>query len=431
MSKTEQTEALETKSELSNAKGTIPASQADEAGASSDLSDVQRANVESSCELVSQTTETAKNEQVPQETSKDGAPNDSRDSKTKKQTHGNIKTLSELNAFSDGDCFVQFVACERLKTKEGKPYFKALFRDRKRTVQTLIWSESPLFNECANSWRLGAFYKIRASLRESNYGAKLEIRRIREVVPGDEDDGFDRDNCRPCSKTPPEAIASEILALAKRRLGKGALFNMIQQIFKENRLALSESFASRAHHRAYAGGLLEHTLSVLKIACFLCDHFCAETPDVPKNFSKNLVFAGAILHDVGKILDSETTATGARHTLAGDLLGHAVLGCRIARTYGEKAGVEPDVLTQLEHLILTHARFADWGAPMPPSTLEAMVLHYADYADSTFTSAVTLLESEEGVGAFTARKGPFESPILKPIGSYDSEGRDETSEKNR
>jgi len=421
MTNPEQTETLEATQEPSESKEKATANPPEEnVSAPSALSDVSSEKVESSRENA----KTA-------EASEERAANDSRDADKKSRTRGKIKTLNELNAYSDGDCFVQFVGCERLKTKDGKPYFKALFRDRWRTAQTLIWSESPLFNECANSWRLGAFYKIRASLRDSNYGPKLEIRRVREVVVGDEEDGFDRNDCRPCSKDAPETIMSEILALAKRRLGKGALLNMIQQIFKENRVALCESVASRAHHRAYVGGLLEHTLSVAKIACFLCDHFCAEVPETPQEFSKSLVVAGAILHDVGKILDSETTPTGARHTLAGDLLGHAVLGCRIVRTYGEKAGVDSDVLTRLEHLVLTHARFADWGAPTPPSTLEAMVLHYADYADSTFTSAASLLESEECSVGFTARKGPFGTPIFKSCASSTSRGRAETNENAR
>jgi len=60
-----------------------------------------------------------------------------------------------------------------------------------------------------------------------------------------------------------------------------------------------------------------------------------------------------------------------------------------------------------------------------------MVLHYADYADSTFTSAASLLESEECSGGFTARKGPFGTPIFKSFASSTSKGRAETNENAR
>ena len=326
-----------------------------------------------------------------------------------------IKTLSELNAFTDSDCFVQLISKEKLRTKDGKPYFKVSFRDRKRTVQAIIWNDNQLFVDCDTSWRIGKFYKIRASIRDTNFGLKLEIRRIRETTPADEEDGFTPNKCRPSSEKSPETTAAEIMTLASVHLGKTPLLRLVQKIFKENRIALYDAPASRSHHRVYIGGLLEHTLSVTKIAIFLADHFYANNPLLKDRFSKELVVAGAILHDVGKILDTVTTVTGPKHTLAGDLVGHAVLGTEIVRKYATEVGLDEETRIQLEHLILTHSRFADWGAPFPPSTLEAMVLHYADYADSTFANSLNLLETDEGSGAYTLRKGAFGVPIFKPL----------------
>lgn len=326
-----------------------------------------------------------------------------------------IKTLSELNAFTDSDCFVQLISKEKLRTKDGKPYFKVSFRDRKRTVQAIIWNDNQLFVDCDNNWRIGKFYKIRASIRDTNFGLKLEIRRIRETTPADEEDGFAPNKCRPSSEKSPETISAEIMTLASVHLGKSPLLRLVQKVFKENRIALYDAPASRSHHRVYIGGLLEHTLSVTKIAIFLADHFYANNPLLKDRFSKELVVAGAVLHDVGKILDTVTTVTGPKHTLAGDLVGHAVLGTEIVRKYAAEVGLDEETRIQLEHLILTHSRFADWGAPFPPSTLEAMVLHYADYADSTFANSLNLLETDEGSGAYTLRKGAFGVPIFKPL----------------
>ncbi len=326
-----------------------------------------------------------------------------------------IKTLSELNAFTDSDCFVQLISKEKLRTKDGKPYFKVSFRDRKRTVQAIIWNDNQLFVDCDNNWRIGKFYKIRASIRDTNFGLKLEIRRIRETTPADEEDGFAPNKCRPSSEKSPETTSAEIMTLASVHLGKSPLLRLVQKVFKENRIALYDAPASRSHHRVYIGGLLEHTLSVTKIAIFLADHFYANNPLLKDRFSKELVVAGAVLHDVGKILDTVTTVTGPKHTLAGDLVGHAVLGTEIVRKYAAEVGLDEETRIQLEHLILTHSRFADWGAPFPPSTLEAMVLHYADYADSTFANSLNLLETDEGSGAYTLRKGAFGVPIFKPL----------------
>ena len=326
-----------------------------------------------------------------------------------------IKMLADLAPNVESDCFVQLVERELLKTKDGKPYYKVLFRDCDKSANAFIWLNSPFFADCENNWRVGAYYKIRATARDSNYGVKLELRRVRETNPADKEDGFDPNKCRPCSKTPPETLASEILALAQTHIGKGALLQLIQRIFKERRLALCEAAASRLHHHTYPGGLLEHALSTTKIAIMLYDHYVATFPQLGKRLSKPLLVAGAILHDVGKILDSVSTPVGSKKTVQGRLVGHPVLGVEIVLRYADAVQLEPNLRVQLEHLILTHSRFPDWGSPSPPTTLEAMLLHYADYADSTFASALKIIEEDDSSGEFTARNSPFGAPLFKNL----------------
>lgn len=325
-----------------------------------------------------------------------------------------VKTLSDVRPGVDVDCFVLLTKKERLRAKDGKPFYKIDFRDRRREMQTPIWFDSPFFEECDESWQVGDFYKIRATVRETGYGPQLELRRLRQVVEGDREDGFDPDRCRPSSETPPETLANELLAFAKIRLGKSPLLQMIQRIFKEYRGALLETAASRSHHRPYAGGLLEHSLSVAKIAAQLADHFCAANPALKKTLSRELIVAGAILHDIGKIFDTETIGAAPVRTVEGDLIGHAILSRDVVRKFAPLVDLDDATRIKLEHLVLTHSRFADWGAPQPPASLEGMILHYADYADSTFVSSLAILDADDGNGAFTSRRGPFGAPLLRP-----------------
>lgn len=327
-----------------------------------------------------------------------------------------IKTLSELEIGVEADCFVFLAEKEKLRTKDGKPYFKTVFRDKWREIQTPIWSDAPFFDECDKDWQVGRFYKIRAVLRESGfgYGPKFELRRVRETIDADKRDGFNPNFCRPSSDVEPEALANEILAFAKSQIGKGPLLALIQRIFKENRDLLFETAASRAHHRPYPGGLLEHTLSVAKIAVALTDHFRAVRPELKKTLSKPLIVAGAILHDVGKIVEMDRLAAKPKRTVEGELLGHAVLSRDVVKKYADAVGLDAETRIRLEHLVLTHARFADWGAPSPPANLEGMILHYADYADATFFSSLAILAADDGDAAFTVRRGPFGTPLLKP-----------------
>ncbi len=332
---------------------------------------------------------------------------------SRSQVASMLKALSEMKDGAEADCFVQLVEKEKLRSRDSKFYFKLVFRDRKTSVQALVWSDHYFFPDCDKNWTIGSFYKIRGRIVESSYGLRLEIRRIREIGEEDLDEGFNPQQCQPGPELPPEEIASAILSLASKQIGKGSLLNLIQRVFKEYRIQLYEAAASRTHHRTYGAGLLEHTLSVTRLAVAIYDHFNSEFPLLATRASKPLVVAGAILHDVGKILDSKTTLVDSQKTLAGNLIGHQILGLEIVRRMAIEVRLEDEIRYRLEHLILTHSRFPEWGAPTPPETIEAMILHYADYADSTLASALKILEEDVSTGDLTFKKGPFGVPLVK------------------
>ena len=93
-----------------------------------------------------------------------------------------IVPLSEMTAGQEADLFAMMTAKEELKTRDGKPYFRVGFRDADREVNFPIWGDSAWAVDCRDHWTPGVFYKMRATLRESNYGPQLEIRKIRETT---------------------------------------------------------------------------------------------------------------------------------------------------------------------------------------------------------------------------------------------------------
>ena len=317
-----------------------------------------------------------------------------------------ILPLAELEIGQEADSFVLLAEKELLHTKDSKQFYKAVFRDTAKEIPTVpIWSDSPIFEECKRNWTVGKFYKIRALLRSTpKYGQQLEIRRIREIMDGDKEDGFDPNLCRPASKYKPEAMYNEILAIAKTHVGKGKLLNLIMRIFKENRNAIQESAAARHHHHAYAGGLLEHSLNVAKTAVALADHYKASYPKLPVPFSKPLIVAGAILHDIGKIHELRNDAVVSHHTTEGELFGHALLGRDIVREHAIAVELETPLRVHLEHIILSHQRFPDWGAMKPPMSLEAVLVHTADSCDALFGSYLNVLLQDETPGDLTSAK---------------------------
>jgi 3'-5' exoribonuclease len=132
--------------------------------------------------------------------------------------------------------------------------------------------------------------------------------------------------------------------------------------------------ASMQMHSNYSGGLLEHSVKVARI----CDAMAAQYPDV----DRNLLVAGALLHDIGKVRELEI-GTSIEVTGEGMFRGHVVIGDQMV---GEAVAGVPafpmELALKLSHMMLSHHGHKEWGSPKEPQTAEALLLHLADMADS-------------------------------------------------
>jgi len=324
-----------------------------------------------------------------------------------------IVPLSKMANGQEADVFALLAEKEFLTTKDGKPYLRVNFRDAVREIRFPIWSDVPIYEECKSHWEVGQFYKLRALFRMTNYGPQLEIRKIREVVEADKEDGFDVNQCRPSSRFAPETMYDELLAIAKVHCGKGPLFQMITRIFKDHRQAILDTSAARNHHHTFFGGLLEHTLMVAKTAVFLADQYLAQYPELKPRLSKPLVVAGAILHDIGKIRELRFDVVTAHHTTEGDMIGHAILGRDFVRDYAKEVQLDPELQMHLEHIVISHQRFPDWGAAKPPMSLEALIVHHADSCDALIGTHCHVMELDETAGEITSKKNILGHAIFK------------------
>ncbi len=264
-----------------------------------------------------------------------------------------LATLSELSSGQEADMFLLMTAKEELKTKAGKPYFRVGFRDARRELSFPIWGDSPWAVDCRDHWTPGTFYKLRAVYQETNFGPQLEIRKIREAVDADADDGFDPNVLLARSRFDSQEMFDELLAIARRHVANAALRQLTESLLVANREALLVHPAARRNHHAYIGGLLEHTLSVARTCVFLADKYADYYPDMNPPLDKSLVVAGGILHDIGKLREMEQRPEGAAHTAEGALIGHILIGRDMVRdaaaaTTGQPR-LEADTLLRLEH----------------------------------------------------------------------------------
>ncbi len=150
----------------------------------------------------------------------------------------------------------------------------------------------------------------------------------------------------------------------------------------------STSPSAMTHHHNYAGGNLEHTVGVAR----LCENLC----EMYKGIDKDLVITGAILHDIGKLKEYNTTATIDK-TGEGNFIGHIVMGDRWIREKIDEIRknnnqFDIDLENKLCHIILSHHGKYEFGSPRMPKTIEAMLVHSADLMDSQVKNFIQNIE---------------------------------------
>ena len=163
-----------------------------------------------------------------------------------------VLRLAELVVGEEADIFALLYLKEELRTKDGKPYHKVGFRDATRELAFPIWHDSPHGEECRKSWHVGAYYKIRGTLRETNFGPQLDLRKVRETIEADAADGFDPDAFRPQSRFDPAAMFDELCALAEARIANLPLRRLSQPPVARARLRAADARDGARHPLASA-----------------------------------------------------------------------------------------------------------------------------------------------------------------------------------
>lgn len=330
-----------------------------------------------------------------------------------------IMRLADLQPGQQADCFVLLAALDRATTRDGKPYFRATFRDNRRTATAMIWQDGAFFADCSQAWKPGNFYKVRGKYLENQYGPQLELDKVREITAADARDGFDEADFVDASRFNPEEMYAELTGLVETHIDDPALRRLVLALLAQHAEGIKTIPAARRNHHAYRSGYLEHVLSVTRTALFLADKYRAYYSEMQPPLSKALIVAGAVLHDIGKLLELDAQPQGATYTAQGQLIGHILLGRDMVREKAaELGGLDAETLLRLEHIIVSHQNLPEWGSPIAPHTPEALLVHYADEIDAKFHMLATALETDPvGEEVFTPRDNALRRPVFRGWGA--------------
>jgi 3'-5' exoribonuclease len=211
----------------------------------------------------------------------------------------------------------------------------------------------------------------------------------------------------------------ELRSIVQESIQDKSVADLVAFILDEHRELLLKLPAATHNHHAYAGGFLEHVLSVTKTCVYFAEKYAQMCPALDPPLDQDLVIAGGVLHDIGKLRELSLTPTGAEYSISGVLIGHMLQGRDILREAAAKQPIDPDKLLRLEHIIISHQRLPEWGAPKAPMTPEALLVHYADDCDAKIMMMMSAIVSEQGGGPLTTNRNPlrqrlYRGPLLMP-----------------
>lgn len=213
---------------------------------------------------------------------------------------------------------------------------------------------------------------------------------ISEFVPSSEYDG--------------KAVFSALLAKVNR-FDDDILKSIVSKILLDNREALEVYPAAYRLHHAIVGGLMLHTASIVQMA--------EKTCTVYPNINRELLLSGAILHDVAKTFEMNTSKSGlcSGYTVGGELIGHLVKGAMYIEDTAKELGIEDEKVTLLEHMVLSHHGVPEYGSPVRPMFLEAEILSALDSLDATIFE-INNATNKINAGAFTERQWALDNRKL-------------------
>ncbi len=317
-----------------------------------------------------------------------------------------LPPLRELGPDSAG---VGFCLCTVKEIRAGRngEFISLVLQDATGRVSGKVFDD---VDRLKGEFEAGEFVKVRARANMYNERLQLIIENIRRVHA--EQDGRDGFREEDCVLSAPRA-ADEMWEELQRRIARVAdpfLRRLLEQLTGANEQRLRIWPAAQALHHAYRSGFLEHVVKIAEVGELLARAYGADA---------DLVFAGAVLHDIGK-LDELDYTLATSYSREGRLVGHIALGASLVReAAGAIPGFPPLLLTQVEHLVLSHHGCLEFGSPVLPQTIEAFILSFADDLDAKVNMVRHAIDDDPGDGEFTEYhkrlgrmlwKGPRQQP---------------------
>ncbi len=292
--------------------------------------------------------------------------------------------------------FVVLKKCEEKKTKNGNDFLDLVISDKGGEMPAKLWDYTP-----TGMFEQDMVVKIRGTVEQ--YNGKDQFR-VSQIRPAGESDNYNLADLVEAS----DVGGEQLYAMIMKRVNafqNDELKQIVTKILTDKKDKLISYPAALRLHHAMVGGLLYHTMSIVRMAEEICKIY--------PNVNRDLLLSGVILHDVAKTWELETGKTGLAkgYTIEGELIGHLVKGAMYVNDAAKELNIDSPVVALLEHMILSHHGIPDYGAAVRPKFLEAEILSDLDALDATIYE-INSATSKVKPGEFSDRQWALDNRKL-------------------
>jgi len=306
-----------------------------------------------------------------------------------------------IKDFKDGDRIFDIYLCKHKQsavTKNGKPYENVILQDKTGTIDAKIWEPN---NPGISDFDVFDYIEVYGEVTNFQGALQVSVKRIRVC----KEEEYNPADYLPVSSKNMDDMYRELKGFIES-IKNTYLKQLLESLFIKDeafRKLFCQSSAAKSVHHGFVGGLLEHTLGVTK----LCDYYCTVYPIL----KRDLLLTAAMCHDIGKVREISPFPEND-YTNDGQLLGHIVMGSQmVAAKAGKIPGFPHELLSQVQHCILSHHGKYEFGSPKIPAIIEALALNYADDTDAKIETFKEILESSGDNTGWLGYNRLFESNL--------------------
>lgn len=328
-----------------------------------------------------------------------------------------IKDLKK-NLIFENETFAIFDV-KRAEDKNGKPYYDLLIGDKTGRVKAKIWSDN-IKEVDTKALKQGRVTQISGKVDEFKNNLQINVIRLSAV-----DETMLEDFIESSDFNPDDMMVE--IQLEVEQMEHAGIKKVIQNMFADEDFMRKFKYwaAAKSIHHDFRSGMIQHILEMISISKGLKRFYPMANFDI--------LTAGIIFHDIGKLEELDASGLGTTYTKRGTLLGHIFLGTQIFEKYGGK-DLPEDIYLHILHLILSHHGTLEFGSPVVPSTVEAVMLHYIDNLSAkprTAVKAVQEIADTEEFGnyntwLYNARLWKFKMPEEEGSDEPEPETEDES-----